>query len=225
MECIRFLIQVSTSRRGAWHRSVLAGAALGRALEHVIRGLAEACVRAQHRQYRSLPGAPSSANTTAGPDRRGPDRSVQPNKDTAAPACLLQPAWHIPWAVASPRSCIGCFESLKEHAGPAMLHPNPVAHVCLHRHPWQQRCACVAGPEEPHCRPSQRGLWGQAASGSCRCSTDSGQAHGTASVAAGAFSGVKDYLSLWHTLVHECMLAGPYWCMALALVLHARLWR
>ena len=53
----------------AWRlaSSVLAGAALGRALEHVIRGLAEACVRAQQRQYGSLPGAPSSADAAAGP--------------------------------------------------------------------------------------------------------------------------------------------------------------
>ena len=54
----------------AWRlaSSVLAGAALGRALEHVVRGLAETCVRTQQRQYSSLPGAPSSADATAGPE-------------------------------------------------------------------------------------------------------------------------------------------------------------
>jgi hypothetical protein len=53
----------------AWRlaSSVLTGAPLGRALEHVIRGLSEACARAQQRQYSSLPGAPSSVDATARP--------------------------------------------------------------------------------------------------------------------------------------------------------------
>ena len=67
---VRLWTACGTGQHGpAWRlaSSVLAGAALGKALEHVVRGLAEACVRAQHRQYSSLPGAPSSADAAAGP--------------------------------------------------------------------------------------------------------------------------------------------------------------